>query len=137
MKRSEVLKLRKIIEEAVQFLVDETALQAVTLYPAWTENIAYSADYKVQRDNKLYKCLQAHTSQVSWEPENAASLWEVINETHTGTLENPIPYEGNMALVNGLYYVQNDIIYLCTRDTVNPVYNALNELVGIYVEEVK
>lgn len=137
MKRSEVLKLRKIIEEAVQFLVDEIALQAMTLYPAWTEITAYNADYKVQRGNKLYKCLQAHTSQVGWEPENAASLWEVINETHSGTLENPIPYEGNMALVNGLYYVQNDIIYLCTRDTVNPVYNALNELVGIYVEEVK
>ena len=27
-------------------------------------------------------------------------------------------------------------VYRCTRDTVNPVYNALSELVGLYVEEV-
>ena len=137
MKRSEVLKLRKIIEEAVQFLADETAVKAATLHPTWAENTAYDVGYKVQRNGKLYKCKQAHTAIVTWEPENTASLWEVINETHTGTLDDPIPYDGNMALVSGLYYVQNDVIYLCTRDTVNPVYNALNELVGIYVEEVK
>jgi hypothetical protein len=136
MKRSEVLKLRKIIEEAVQFLADETAIQAATLHPTWTENTAYDVGYKVQRNGKLYKCIQAHTAIVTWEPENAASLWEVINESHTGTLDDPIPYDGNMALVSGLHYVQNDVVYLCTRDTVNPVYGSLKSLVGLYVEEV-
>lgn len=136
MKRSEVLKLRKIIEEAVQFLADETAVKAVTLHPTWTENTAYDVGYKAQRNGKLYKCIQAHTSVVTWEPENAASLWEVINESHTGTLDDPIPYDGNMALEQGKYYVQNDVIYLCTRDTVNPVYGSLKSLVGLYVEEV-
>ena len=136
MKRSEVLKLRKIIEEAVQSLADETAVQAVTLYPTWAENTAYDVGHKVQRNGKLYRCAQAHTAMVTWEPENAASLWEVINETHTGTLDDPIPYDGNMALVSGLYYVQNDVVYLCIRDTINPVYNALSELVGVYVENV-
>ena len=49
--------------------------------------------------------------------------------------EDPIPYNGNMALESGKYYLQNSKIYRCTRDTVNPVYNALSELVGLYVEE--
>lgn len=39
-----------------------------------------------------------------------------------------------MALENGLYYMQDYTIYLCTRDTVNPVYNPLADLVGLYVE---
>ena len=137
MKRSEVLKLRKIIEEAVQFLADATELQAVTLHPTWAENIAYDVGYKVQRNGKLYKSRQEHTSQVGWEPELSTSLWEVINETHSGTLENPIPYDGNMALEQGKYYIQKGIIYRCTRDTVSPVYNTLSELVNIYVEEIK
>lgn len=47
-----------------------------------------------------------------------------------------IPYSGNMALENGKYYSQSGKTYLCNRDTGNPVYNALAELVGIYVTEV-
>ena len=136
MKRSEVLKLRKIIEEAVQFLADETAIQAATLHPTWEVGTAYDVGYKVQRNGKLYRCIQAHTAIVTWEPENTASLWEVINETHSGTIDDPIPYDGNMALVSGLYYVQDYVVYLCIRDTINPVYNALGELVGVYVEGV-
>ena len=42
-----------------------------------------------------------------------------------------------MALENGKYYSQDGTTYLCNRDTVNPVYNPLRELVGIYVEIVK
>lgn len=136
MKRSEVLKLRKIIELSVQSLEDETALQAVTLYPAWETDTAYETGYKVQYSDKLYRCIQAHTSQAGWEPETAASLWEVINETHSGTIDDPIPYDGNMALEQGKYYVQDGVVYLCTRDTVNPVYGSLESLVGLYVEEV-
>lgn len=115
---------------------DTTALRMMSFYPAWTENTAYSVGYKVQRNGKLWRALQSHTAQVGWEPENAASLWEVINETHSGKIDDPIPYSGNMALENGKYYMQDYVIYFCTRDTVNPVYNALNELVGLYVEEV-
>ena len=38
-----------------------------------------------------------------------------------------------MALENGKYYSQDGVTYLCNRDTVNPVYNPLRELVGLYV----
>ena len=67
-------------------------------------------------------------------PELAASLWTEINETHAGTVDDPIPYSGNMALENGKYYSQGGVTYRCTRDTGNPVYNDLAELVGLYVE---
>ena len=71
-----------------------------------------------------YNGNKAHTSQTGWKPENTPALWTEICETH----------DGNMALTAGLYYIQDYTIYLCTRDTGNPVYNPLAELVGIYVE---
>lgn len=128
--------LRTIIETAVQSIPDGEALDAVVLHPAWAIGVRYPAGHKVQCNGRLWRCIQAHTSQEGWEPENAASLREGINETHAGTLYDPIPYEGNMALVAGLYYIQDGATYLCNRDTVNPVYNALSELVGLYVEMV-
>ena len=127
--------LRKIIEQASQGLDDKTSLMVVCLHPHWSAGQAYVAGYKVQHGGKLWRCLQTHTSQSSREPSTAtASLWTEICETHDGTQYDPIPYDGNMALESGKYYIQDDVIYLCTRDTVNPVYNPLAELVGIYVE---
>lgn len=114
---------------------DNTALRMVEFYPEWSAGQAYTAGFKVQHGGKLWRCVQAHTSQTGWEPSiNTASLWEEICETHDGTLADPIPYDGNMALEAGKYYIQNYVIYLCNRDTGNPVYNPMAELVGLYVE---
>ncbi len=115
---------------------DNTALRMKDFYPEWASGIAYALGFKVSRHGKLWRVRQAHTSQVTWEPENAASLWEQINEIYDGTIDDPIPYEGNMALTAGKYYYQNDAIYLCNRDTGNPVYHALSELIGLYVEVI-
>lgn len=114
---------------------DNTALRMLAFYPEWAAGAAYTVGHKVRRNGKLWRVVQAHTSQTGWEPENAASLWEQINETHAGTMDDPIPYSGNMALTNGLYYMQDWVIYKCTRDTGNPVYHALSDLVGLYVEK--
>ena len=136
MTRAKAKQLRQLIEQLAVTLDDETALTGIELFPIWTIDRAYAVGDKVQRNGKLWRCIQAHTSQIGWEPENAASLWTEICENHAGTLEDPIPYNGNMALESGKYYSQNSKIYRCTRDTVNPVYNALSELVGLYVEKV-
>ena len=132
---SEVLAM--LIPQQINTLTvdDNTALRMLDFYPEWAEGTAYSVGYKVRKGGKLWRVVQAHTSQAGWEPENAASLWEQINETHAGTLDDPIPYSGNMALTAGLYYMQDWVIYKCTRDTGNPVYHALDELVGLYLEK--
>ena len=129
---------RMLIAQQINTLTvdDNTALRMVAFYPEWADNAEYTIGYKAQRNGKLWRCIQAHTSQAGWEPENAASLWTEICESYAGTLEDPIPYSGNMALESGKYYMQDGKIYRCIRDTVNPVYNALSELVGLYVEEI-
>ena len=128
---------RMLIAQQINTLTvdDNTALRMTEFYPEWAADTEYTIGYKAQRNGKLWRALQAHTSQAGWEPENAASLWTEICESHAGTLEDPIPYSGNMALESGKYYMQDGKVYRCTRDTGNPVYNALSELVGLYVEE--
>ena len=113
---------------------DQAALRMLSYYPEWAAGQDYTAGYKAQYGGILWRCVQAHASQTGWEPENAPSLWTEICESHAGTLIDPIPYSGNMALENGKYYIQGGVTYLCNRDTGNPVYNALGELVGLYVE---
>ena len=135
MKRSEAMRLRKVIEQAAQSLDDKTALTAIPLHPVWAVGTEYAVGHKVQYDGKLWRVLQTHNSQTGWEPENVPALWEQINETHSGTADDPIPYDGNMALVNGLYYTQDGVAYLCIRDTGVPVYIRLPDLVGLYVEK--
>lgn len=118
------------------FVDDATAFRMKAFYPEWHQGTVYDIGFKVRRNDKLWRVRQAHTAQVGWEPENAASLWEEINETHDGTIDDPIPYDGNMALEQGKYYCQDNAIYLCVRDTVNPEHHPLSQLIEIYVEEV-
>lgn len=136
MKRTEALMMRRHIEAAVQSLPANDALSVVSLHPAWAVGMELAVGMRVQYGGKLYEVLQAHTAQEDWTPDAAVSLFAVVNETHAGTANDPIPYDGNMALVEGLYYTQDGGVYKCTRDTVNPVYAALRDLVGLYVEEV-
>lgn len=96
---------------------------------------------KFTYEGKLWAVLQDHTILAHYEPSiNTASLYVEVTPDYNeqgeemGTIENPIAYEGNMILENGKYYIQDGIIYWCNRDSINPVYHALKDLVGLYVE---
>lgn len=136
MTESEVSRL--IIAQQINTLTvdDNTALRMVEFYPEWATDTDYAVGFKVQYGGKLYRCLTAHTSQPDWTPDAAPSLWTQICETHAGTADDPIPYSGNMELIEGLYYTQDGVSYPCIRSTGQPVYHALADLVGIYVEMV-
>ena len=115
---------------------DRTAYRMKEFYPEWAAGKAYTVGYKLLYGGALYKVLQAHTSQADWTPNAVPAMFTRIDEQHDGSKYDPIPYDGNMALENGKYYSQGGVTYRCTRDTGNPVYHALAELVGLYVEEV-
>lgn len=72
-------KLRPLIEKAVESLNDNDAIEATTLYPAWSgDNVNYEKDFKVKYNQVLYKVLQDHTSQTAWNPEAAPSLFAKV-----------------------------------------------------------
>ena len=118
---------------------DNTALRMKGFYPAFESVIGQTVKhgFKFTHGGKLWKTEQAElTIQAHYSPGTGTeSLYSEVCETHAGTLDDPIPYSGNMSLTSGLYYMQNWVIYKCTRDTGNPIYHALSELVGLYVEK--
>ena len=72
-------KLRPYIEKAALSLNDEDALEAKELYPQWSGNgISYKVNDKVRYNGILYKVLLAHTSQESWMPTAAPSLFAKV-----------------------------------------------------------
>ena len=123
---------------AAESFTDEQALKVMSLYPEWESFIgsSLSAGMRVRYADRLYKVRQAIAAVLENQPPSidTAALYEEINESHAGTLEDPIPYNNNMELTEGLYYAQDGIIYRCTRNTEQAVYNPLKDLVGIYVE---
>ena len=131
-------KLRPIVEQAMQSVDGNDALTARMLYPTFAETVGKTVKqgFKFTYGDKLYKTAQLEMTVAEHYPPGIGteSLYTEICETHSGTADDPIPYSGNMALVNGLYYTQDGLVYLCIRSTGVPVYNKLAELVDIYVE---
>ena len=118
---------------------DNTALRMKQFYPTFESIVGQTVkkNYKFTHNGKLWRVVQAELTIQSHYPPSVGmeSLYTEVCETHDGSIDDPIPYSGNMALESGKYYIQGNVIYLCTRDTVNPVYNALSELVGLYVKD--
>lgn len=147
LKRTNELIKRNIEEMNDLRLSAVDALEVVEWYPKWgvdegfKEGDTVTKNTKFQYEGKLYAVLQDHIILAHYYPSiNTASLYVEVTPEYNdqgeelGTLENPIPYEGNMVLENGKYYSQDGVTYLCNRDTGNPVYHTLRDLVGLYVE---
>ena len=138
-------KLRPVIEAAATSLSDGEAAAAVELFPKWEYPHDYVVGDRVNdiSTNKLYKCVQAHTSQALWEPAATPALWVVIDVTHAGTQDDPIPASRGMEYEYGKYYLDSEDgkTYKCERTGEAAggkiVLQYLpDELVGHYFEEV-
>lgn len=138
---------RLLIKQQINTITvdDQTALRMRRYYPTFAELVGQTVTQGTKfratdsEDADLYKTIQPElTIQAHYPPGvGTESLYTRIDETHDGSLYDPIPYDGNMALESGKYYIQDDVVYLCNRDTGQPVYNPLAELVGLYVEVVE
>lgn len=72
-------RLRAEIDSAAALLTDEQAATVPGIYPAWSgDGVQYAVGDRVQYAGALYKCLQAHTSQATWTPTDAPSLWSKV-----------------------------------------------------------
>lgn len=135
--------IRWAMDDAGAVLTDAEALGCRAIYRQWADlvNAGYEAKkgFRFLHGKDLYRTEQpSYIFVTHYVPGEVGteSLFSRIDETHAGTAEDPIPYEGNMALEEGKYYSQGGVVYICTRPTGNPVYHALSDLVGLYVEVV-
>ena len=133
-----VAKIKNLLQAQVAQQTDEDALDNIELFPTWQSKIGVqvSQGERLYFDDKLFKVLQTHTPQEDWRPDTTASLYvQVIAESDAGTIDNPIPFELNMELVEGKYYTEDGVKYLCTRELAQSVWH-LSDLVGNYVQVV-
>lgn len=133
-----VIKLKALMQEQVQEQSDEKALENIELFPTWISKMGESVSVgeRLYHDGKLWKVVQAHTVQESWKPDVAVSLFTQVQvDSQQGTKDNPVPYSFNMELIEGKYYSQDGVLYLCIRALAQSVWN-LSDLVGNFVEIV-
>lgn len=75
-------KLTAIINALIKMrdaATDETALEAVDIYPEWRTDTAYTVDERISHEGLLYRCVQAHTSQDGWSPDLTPALWTRVS----------------------------------------------------------
>ena len=111
------VELRPIIEQAAVSLSDGEAASVPELITAWAYPVAYAEGDRRSYGGKVYKCRQAHTSQADWNPAATPALWVVIDVTHAGTQDDPIPANRGMEYEYGKYYLDSEDgkVYLCER----------------------
>ena len=144
----EVLEVSTLIKEEAQKaarkinyigLTDNQALSVKELYPRWEDKVNSTIEmgYITLYNDKLWRARQTHMALEVYPPSvNTASLYEVIVQQHSGTMEDPIPYTPPMEIFEGKYYLQNDTLYLCTRDSGTALSHDLAVWVGLYVKIV-
>lgn len=105
-------ELRAIIEAAILELNqdDVTALGNIELYAMWQSGKAYAVGERIQYRDKLYKCVQAHTSQDDWTPDVTPALWVVVSVEEYPEFIHPtgahdVYNKGDKVTYNGKHYI--------------------------------
>lgn len=116
--RQRAYALRALIEKATTSLSDEDALTGIELFPSWAAGIAYQADIRVRYNSKLYKCVQAHTSQSGWEPDQTPALWADVAEPGTIPVwRQPTGAQDSYMIGDKVHYPnEDDPVYISTVD---------------------
>lgn len=118
-------------------LTDQEALQVKNLHKEWKVGESVEVGDRRQYGDLLYKCRQAHTTQEDWTPDVYQAGWEVIDEEHAGTQEDPIPWSTGMHPEEGKYYIEGELIAKCIEDPQTTLYGNLASLCpGRYFETV-
>lgn len=142
---AEARVLRMAIETAVVSLPDEEAAQAPSLSQPWTvgEEVEPGDRRYYAPTGLLYKVIQGHTTQADWTPDATPSLWVVVDVTHAGTAEDPIPAVRSMEYEYGKIYLdpEDGKLYLCKRTGEAEggkiiLHYLPHELIGQYFTEV-
>ena len=116
--REKAYALRRLIEKAAASLTDDDALEAVELFPLWGIDKAYTVDERIRYGEKLYRCVQAHTSQASWTPDVTPALWtEVAKPGEIPVWKQPTGAQDAYMVGDKVHYpAEESSIYICIVD---------------------
>lgn len=135
-------KLRAAMDTAGNVLSDAQARTCKLIYQQWSNLIGTTATpgQRFLYGDTLYRVrtdASEHTFSAEWVPGvPTAALYEAIDEEHSGTIDDPIPWVQPMELYANKYYTEGGKLYACWRDSGQPLAYSLSALVGTYVTEV-
>lgn len=69
-----------LLKAAAPNITDDDALDNTDLWPEWVAGNTYASGEIVQHQGGLYRCIQAHTSQADWPPDQTPALWRGISD---------------------------------------------------------
>lgn len=79
MNRHEAQAYRHKIELAAESQDDAQALESIELFPKWEAGLSVAVGERYQHLGKLYRVVQAHTTQADWKPQDTPALWTEVS----------------------------------------------------------
>lgn len=118
MNRQTAIKYRQRIEQAAVSLPDEDALDVPEMYPHWREYMTLAVNDRIYYHDKLYRVVQAHTTQAGWEPDIVPALFtEVAKPGEIPVWKQPTGAQDAYMKGDKVWYPEKDtIVYVSTVD---------------------
>ena len=114
---NEATDFRATVDALIQSMTDEEAIASQVLFPNWQSGKSYALNERVRYDGKLYKVLQAHTSQDDWTPDVAASLFAyLLTDEEGGTIQEWVQPDSTNGYSAGDQVTYNGAIYTSLID---------------------
>ena len=114
---------RVMVVQAAPTMTDNQALTMPDLFPTWEQVLEEGQPLKkdaiINDGGTLYRVVQDNTTPQEGQPphgEGMLAIYRPIDQSHTGTAEDPIPWIYGMDCHEGTYYSYNGKTYLCKSD---------------------
>lgn len=104
-------------------LSDKEAMEVKNLFPIWPDGVNAEGNHVqgqyVQYKGQLYRIEQPTVKPIESQPPDGVGMLAVyrpVDNTHEGTLEDPIPWVYGMDCFEGKYYSYEGAVYYCKGD---------------------
>lgn len=126
---SEAANFRATVDALIQSMTDKEAVASQVLFPNWQSGKSYALDERIRYGGKLYKVLQAHTSQDDWTPDVAVSLFAcLLIDEESGTIPEWVQPDSTNGYSAGDKVTYNGVIYTSLID--NNVWSPIDYPAG-------
>ena len=113
---TEIEELRNSLDEVTASLTDEEAANHPILFKEWKVGVNYEVNERVRYRQGLYKVLINHTSQDTWTPDAAPSLFAIILNPDPDVIYDWVQPDSTNGYANGARVRHNNEIWTSTAD---------------------
>lgn len=78
MTREQAMQFRKLLESQTEAMSDEEIIEYPSFVEKWKSGLDYDTGKRLEYNGTIYKVLQPHTSQDTWTPDQAPSLFAKV-----------------------------------------------------------